>query len=107
MKKIAIMLAILLATAVTVKAAPFIVSDDFTSSIVDKCVVTIDGVTSDVVPSPTEVDRARCVVDVGSVGEGAHSVTLHTENIWGGSTPVPFDFTKELPPILSGIKLEN
>lgn len=108
MKKIMLlMMAALLMLVPSVMAAPFVVSDDFTASLVDSCVVTIDGTEYKVEPSPTVAEQARCAIDVGTVTNGSHTMTLHTENVWGGSTPVPFDFTKELPPNLSNIRLEN
>ena len=107
MKKILLSaMAVLLLAAPSVMAAPFVVSDEFTASIVDTCVITIDATEYRVDPSPTSGDLARCAVDVGDVTNGNHTMSLHTENVWGGSAPVPFDFTKELPPALSNIRLE-
>ena len=108
MKKIMLLvMAVLLMLVPSVMAAPFVVSDNFTASLVDSCVVTVDGTEYEVAPSLTELDQARCAIDVGEVTNGSHTMTLHTENMWGGSTPVPFDFTKELPPNLSNIRLEQ
>ena len=87
-------------------ATPKVVSDSFTASMVDNCVIVLDGVSATLAPVSTGADQARCEVDVGAVSEGAHIMTMSTENVWGVSEPVPFDFTKRLPPSLSGIRLE-
>lgn len=107
MKKLisAITLAILLATG-SAYAAPSVVSDDFTASMVDSCTVVFDEVTSTFAPTPTTTGNARCEFDVGGVSNGAHQMSMNTSNMWGVSDPIPFSFTKELPPNISGIRLE-
>ena len=108
MKKIILAtVGIILLAVPTVIAAPFVVSDDFTASLVDSCVITLDGIEHELEPSLTTEGLARCIVDVGEVVDGSHDMTLHTKNMWGGSVPVPFAFTKELPPTLLNIRLEN
>ena len=88
-------------------AGPNVVSDSFTGSMVEECVIVIDGVESSVAPVVTAPGQARCEFNVGGVSEGTHTIAMHTKNLWGVSEQVPFDFTKELPPGLSGIRLEE
>lgn len=108
MKKMLLAIGALLALASAASAAPYVVSDSFTADMVDDCVVILDGVEYRLAPVPTgDGVSARCEVDVGPVANGSHSLTLYTENMWGVSDQVPFAFTKELPPSLQNIRLEN
>ena len=106
MKKLALCIAAVLLSAGSAVAAPYVVSDSFTASLVEQCVVVIDGTTNNVAPETTTAGQARCVYDVAGVSNGAHAVAMYTTNVWGASDPVPFEFTKELPPTLQNIRLE-
>ncbi len=108
MKKIlGLVLVSFLVTTTYAVAAPNVVSDSFTASLVDECEITIDGTVTPVAPVPTMAGQARCEFDVGGVSEGQHTISMLTRNVWGVSEPVPFDFAKELPPSLLNIRLEN
>jgi hypothetical protein len=104
MKKLFCTVAILLWGSAAM-ATPFVVSDDFEAGVVDVCVITVDDSIVEVAPSASSGGE-RCVYDVGSVSEGAHTVTMATKNVWGETSAVPFDFTKTLPPSITSLHLE-
>ena len=96
-----------IALASTAIASPYVVSDDFQSDVVDTCVVTIDGSSTEVSPQSTGTNTSRCVADAEPLSNGAHTVSMATKNVWGVSDPVPFNFTKTLPPTLTNLHLEE
>ncbi len=88
-------------------ASPYVVSNTFNKESVEMCVINIDNTIVEVEPQEVSETEARCIYDVGDVADGSHHITMSTKNIWGVSEPVPFDFTKELPPVLSRLSLER
>jgi hypothetical protein len=102
-----LVLSFTLAVGTTAFAAPFVVSDSFQADVVDVCIITVDGSSSEMSASSTGTNEARCVYDVESVSDGSHTITMATKNVWGVSEPVPFNFTKTLPPVLTNLHLEE
>jgi len=109
MKKLLTFLVLSFTVAISTNAtaSPYIVSDDFQSDVVDVCVVTIDGSSTEVTPQSTGGTTSRCVADAEPLSDGSHTVTMSTKNVWGVSDPVPFNFTKTLPPTLTNLHLEE
>lgn len=107
MKKLFFFIAFFLFTG-TAMAAPFVVSDPYTSGTVpDGFLVSVDG--GAVVESPAVDSALR--FDVGGVSSGEHTVTIRAykdTTEWGRmqSDPVNFTFTRPAAPVgPSGIRL--
>jgi len=90
-------------------AAPFLVCDP-TNEAVTEYEITWEG---NPVPETTPAldlgdGTVRLNYDMAGVAEGNHSLTVRAANIWGASAPSnPFLFTKELPSVPSGMKLQQ
>ncbi len=107
MKKLLCLIAFFLFTG-TAMAAPFVVSDPYTSgTIPDGFLVSVDGAA--VVESAAVAAALR--YDIGSVSSGEHTLTIRAykdTTEWGRmqSAPVNFTFTRPAAPVgPSGIRL--
>ncbi|HOS66181.1 MAG TPA: hypothetical protein PK251_15690 [Candidatus Latescibacteria bacterium] len=107
MKKLFFFIAFFLFTG-TAMAAPFVVSDPYTSgTIPDGFLVSVDGAA--VVESAAVASALR--FDIGGVSSGEHTLTIRAykdDSAWGRleSTPVNFTFTRPAAPVgPSGIRL--
>ena len=89
--------------ASTVLASPFIICDPQTN--VDEYVVVIDGSAEIVSAQDLGDGTVRLHYDLGDIAEGAHQVEIRAKNIWGVSSPVPFEFEKSLPATVTGVEL--
>ena len=91
----------------TAFAAPFVVSDPYTSNVPDGFLVSVDG--GAVVESKAVAAALR--YDVGSVSAGEHTLTIRAyknDAVWGRmeSDPVNFTFIRPAAPAgPSGIRL--
>jgi len=77
--------------------APFLVCDPQEN--VEEYVVVLDGVET-IVPYTTAIfdgEEAAVLLDLESVADGQHQVTVKARNVWGESNTVPFEFVRELP----------
>ena len=84
-------------------AAPFLVCDPQTN-------VTHYVITGDInvtVPAKDLGDgTVRLEYDLDGITDGIHTLELKARNIWGDSTPVPFEFVKALPDAVEAIRIE-
>lgn len=110
MKKTVFLLFIISLFTTKVFAAPFIVTDPQDKTLITNYAISIDNGADQIIP-PTAVTgdttKVRLVVDVSTVSAGNHTFKVKTINMWGESVYVPFTFSKALPPVPSGIKLEQ
>ena len=106
MKKVLCLIAFFLFTG-TAMAAPYVVSDPYTTNVPDGFLVSVDG--GAVVESATVASALR--FDVAGVAAGEHTLTVRAYKDtaeWGRleSTPVNFSFTRPAAPVgPSGIRL--
>lgn len=106
-KKLFIILAIIF-MATTVLGSPYLVCD--CQDNVDYYVITIDSGTpiqSPAVETDCTGGQKRISLDMAplNLADGQHSLVGKAANVWGESTPVPFDFSKGVPSTQSGIGL--
>lgn len=106
MRNIILALVLIFISATFVLASPFVVTDPVSSKLLKECVIKIDGTESIINAQAVDSDNVRCVIDVESVSEGEHTISIKAKNIWGESDEVPFVFSKQLPPNPSNIHLE-
>jgi len=85
-------------------AAPFLICDPQTN--VTHYVVTLDGDTSTAPAFDLGDGTLMLKYDLAGIPAGAHNVQVKAKNLWGESIPVPFDFTKALPDVPGGIRIE-
>jgi len=106
MKSIICVLAFFLFTG-TAMAAPFVVSDPYTTNVPDGFLISVDG--GAVVESAAVASALR--FDIGGVSSGEHTITVKAykdTTEWGRleSDPVNFTFTRPAAPVgPSGIRL--
>jgi hypothetical protein len=106
MKKIfAISLMFLFLVATVATAAPFLVCDPQPNTVLEY-VLTVDGTDYQLAVSIVDANTVRVVYDLDGIGMGTHNVELKSKTIWGTSTPVPFVFIRDIPPVPVNIKLE-
>lgn len=111
MKKIfASILAALLLIAGSAAAGPFLVCDPQPGpgqpGGVENYIVILDGTPNDSIPEDLGDGTVRLHHDLAGIAVGDHNVEVKAENKWGESAPVPFVFTKQLPPSPTGMGLE-
>jgi len=85
---------------------PFLVADPQPDTEVDHYIIELDSV---IIPHDPETSPGfvRLHYDVSGVTDGLHTVRVKSGNMWGESAFTdPFDFTKALPPVPTGIGLE-
>ena len=85
-------------------AAPFLICDPQTN--VTHYIITIDGNTSEVLAFDLGDGTVMLRYDLAGISSGTHNVEVKAKNVWGESTPVPFDFVKALPAVVEGIRIE-
>ena len=85
---------------------PYLTCDDQANT--EQFEVTIDGVPT-LAPAVDGLGGMKHLwFDVSSVTLSAHTAIVRAKNMWGYSSPTdPFEFTKILPGIPSGIGLEE
>ncbi len=106
MKKIFIMsLMLLFLVASVATATPFLVCDPQPDTVLGY-VLNVDGTDYTLAVTSVDATTVRVVYDLEGIAVGAHSVELRARTIWGLSSPVPFAFTRDIPPTPSNIKLE-
>ena len=89
--------------AITAFASPFLVCDPQTN--VTHYIITGDINTT--VPAVNLGDGTfRLEYDLAGITEGTFNLEVKAKNVWGQSTPVPFDFVKALPAVPVAIRIE-
>ena len=91
-------------------AAPFVISDTYPTTTTQPTyfnVVMDGGAAVQSAPQVMGDNSVRPHHDVGAVSTGTHSMTVAACNEWGCSSTVPFSFTKGVPALPSGIKLNQ
>ena len=97
MKKLLMVVFIISLSSITY-ANPFLVCDPDANT--TSYVVVLD--------NGEEVETtAPLYYDLAGIAEGAHVVQVRAKNVWGVSSPVPFGFTKALPPSPTNMRLTN
>lgn len=113
-----IFLLVLLTLSLVLLAGPVLASPfadtnidtvDTGTAALTSCAVTLDGGTAfagilQTVSSPAGV---RCRYDLGSIPNGAHTITMQNCNVWGCNAPFPFSFTKQVPAATTSINLDT
>ena len=84
-------------------SSPFLVCDPQTN--VTHYVIIIDGNEHVVEAQDLGDGTVRLYYDLGGFSEGSHTIQVKAKNLWGVSEPVPFEFTKSLPPTPTGLSL--
>ena len=79
-------------------ASPFLVCDPDEKT--TSYIVIMDG------GGPVEV-HAPLHFDLGGIADGSHIVEVQGKNLWGVSVPSPLEFTKQLPPSITNIRLST
>lgn len=108
MKIIGFTLFFIFSMASIVTATPFLVSDSYPTTVVQPSYfeLVFDG-GSPVQSTPETVPGGvRLHYDLASMTVGTHASTVKACNQWGCSGTVPFSFSKGVPTIPAGIKLE-
>ena len=96
MKKLIVLFILVMASVVS--ASPFLVCD--VDEAATSYIVVMDSGDEIETPAPLHYD----LVEITS---GTHVVEVRAKNIWGVSSPSPFEFTKELPANPSNIELSQ
>ena len=110
MKKTIFLALVIVFSAFNVWAAPFVVSDTYPTTTTQPTyfnVVMDGGAAVQSAPQVMGDNSVRLHYDVGAVTTGTHSMTVAACNEWGCSSTVPFSFTKGVPALPSGIKLNQ
>ena len=85
---------------------PRIKTDYVPAGEVDYYQVELDGTVHESTPVPDNSGNVRLEFDVTGVSPGTHTVRISACNVWGCSEFAdPFEFTKALPRVPSGIGL--
>ena len=91
--------------AITALADPFLVCDPQPKTDVTHYVITGD--INATVPAKDLGDgTVRLEYDLAGIVEGTFNLEVKAKNVWGQSTPVPFDFVKALPAAPGAIRIE-
>jgi hypothetical protein len=111
MKKIIVpIIAALFLIAGSAAAGPFLVCDPQPGpgqpGGVENYIVILDGTPYVSTPEDLGDGTVRLHYDLAGIAVGDHNVEVKAENKWGESAPVPFAFTKQLPPSPTNIGLE-
>lgn len=85
-------------------ADPFLICDPQTN--VTHYVVTMDGDTTTVPAFDLGDGTVMLKYDLAGIPMGPHNVEVKAKNVWEESTSVPFDFTKALPDVPAGLRIE-
>lgn len=89
----------------TASAAPFLVADAQPLSVLGYN-LNVDGIDYTLPPTAVDASTVRIVYDLQGIAVGAHTTTLRARTIWGLSDPVPFGFSRDVPPVPTNIRLE-
>jgi len=96
MKKLIVLFILVMAGIVS--ASPFLVCD--VDPAATSYIIVMDSGDEIETPAPLHYDLV-------GINNGTHVVEVRAKNLWGESSSVPFEFTKELPGSPSNIELNQ